>query len=195
MKRLSLISLLALLISLPGYSQFWIERGWHQANCPQCRSMSASLQLHPKQAREYEKIVHKYGQRIEKESRRDYKHWDKAARKIYDLRMDRDRKLLRLLSPYQFDRYVHLTRERPGRIHEYRGWYEHPSYASVRVYPDVRRYENSYWSHHWKSVPGPKYKPNKDKYKPNKDKDRDRDRNKNNGRYDNRPRNEKPGRR
>lgn len=178
MKRLSLISLLVLLISLPGYSQFWIEYGWHQANCSQCRSMAASLQLNPKQAREYEKIVHKYGQRIEKEARRDYKHWDKAAKKIYDIRMDRDKKLLRLLSPYQFDRYVYLTRERPQRIHDYRGWYEHPSYGAVRVYPDVRRYENSYWSHHWKPAPAPKHKPNKDK-----------------GRYDNRPRNERPGRR
>lgn len=170
MKRLSLISLLILFISLPGYSQFWIEFGWHQPNCRQCSSMAQSLQLSPKQAREYEKIVHKYGQRIEKEANRPYKHWDKAAGKIYDLRMDRDKKLLRLLSPYQFDKYVYLTRERPQRIHDYRDWFEHPHYGSIKIYPDVRRYERAYWSHHWKPAPAPKHKPHYDNRQKSKQK-------------------------
>lgn len=161
MKRLSIISLFILLISLPGYSQRWNEQGWHQNNCSQCYSMAASLQLHPKQARDYEKIIHKYGQRIEKEARKDYRHWDKAARKIYDLRMDRDKKINRLLSPYQFDRYVHLTRERPGRIHELRGWYEpafHNGHRNYRDFPNLRKYEQSYWSFHWNTAPNRKHK-------------------------------------
>jgi len=153
MKRLSLISLLVFLVSFAGYSQGWIEFGWHQPNCPQCSSMARSLGLNRKQTHEYENIVHKYGQRIEKEANRPYRQWDKAAKKIYNLRMDRDKKLLRLLSPRQFDTYVHLTRERPQRIHDYRDWYERPVYGSVRIYPDVRRYENSYWSHHWRPAP------------------------------------------
>ncbi|MDH6533809.1 hypothetical protein M2101_000450 [Parabacteroides sp. PM5-20] len=150
MKRFTLLSLLILLCSLPGYSQFWVEFGWHEPHCRQCLSMIQSLRLSKKQAAEYQKIVHKYGQRIEKETRRDYKHWDKAARKIYDLRMDRDRKIQRLFSPSQFDKYVYLSQERPQRIHDYRGWYENPAYAGRRHSSAWRRYEDRYWTYHWK---------------------------------------------
>ncbi|MDH6342511.1 hypothetical protein M2480_001133 [Parabacteroides sp. PFB2-12] len=157
MKRLSIIALLLLLCSLPGYSQFWIEFGWHDAQCRQCVSMSQSLRLNPKQARDYQKIVHKYGQKIEKEARRDYKHWDKAARRIYDLRMDRDRKIQRMLNPQQFSMYVHAVQARPQRIHDYNGWYENPRYAGYRHSPDWRRLENQYWNYHWNLKPAPHY--------------------------------------
>ncbi|MDH6313619.1 hypothetical protein M2137_002409 [Parabacteroides sp. PFB2-10] len=157
MKRLSVIALLLLLCSLPGYSQFWIEFGWHETQCRQCASMAQSLRLSPKQARDYQKVVHKYGQKIEKEARRDYKHWDKAARKIYDLRMDRDRKIQRMLTPQQFGMYVYAVQERPQRIHDYNGWYENPRYAGYRHSPDWRRLERQYWTYHWNLKPAPRY--------------------------------------
>lgn len=170
MKRMSIIALLLLVCSLPGYSQFWIEFGWHEPQCNQCVSMAHTLRLSNKQAREYQKIVHKYGQKIEKEARKDYKHWDKAARKIYDLRMDRDRKIQRLLSHQQFSVYIHAIQDRPQRIHDYRGWYENPRYAGHRHSPDWRRLESQYWTYHWnlKPAPRPPHYDNRPAYPPKK---------------------------
>ena len=58
--------------------------------------MEQAMHLPARQAAEYHKIIHKYGQKIEKEARRDYRYWDRAARRIYDLRMERDRKIQRI---------------------------------------------------------------------------------------------------
>ena len=73
--------------------------------------MDHALHLNHRQADEYHSIIHRYGKRIEKEARRPYKYWDDAAYKIYKLRMERDRKLQRVLSPSQFRTYVRLVRE------------------------------------------------------------------------------------
>ncbi len=147
------MTLLILICSLPAYSQFWVEFRWNDSNCNECIWMKQALRLTPKQAKEYHKIIHKYGKKIEKEARRDYKHWDKASRRIYDYRMDRDYKIQKLLSPNQFSMYVRLTRERPQRIHDYRGWYENPHYAGRRISPDWRNYDNNYWNYRWDNNP------------------------------------------
>ncbi len=149
MKRFSMITLLMLVCSVATYSQIWIAFGWNDSHCRDCEWMERSLRMTDRQARDYHNIVHKYGQKIEKEARKEYKHWDKAYRKIYDLRMDRDRKLQRILSPQQFGLYIRLTREQPIRIHDYRGWYENPRYTGYRILPDWRRYEDTYWSFRW----------------------------------------------
>lgn len=133
MKRFSLLCVLAILCSLPAYSQFWISFGWNEPHCQNCLWMEQAMHLPARQAAEYHKIIHKYGQKIEKEARRDYRYWDRAARRIYDLRMERDRKIQRLLTPAQFNLYVRFVREHPQRIHDYRGWYANPRY------PDRRR--------------------------------------------------------
>ena len=88
MKRFSLLCVLAILCSLPAYSQFWISFGWNEPHCQNCLWMEQAMHLPARQAAEYHKIIHKYGQKIEKEARRDYRYWDRAARRIYDLRME-----------------------------------------------------------------------------------------------------------
>ena len=97
-------------------------------------------------------LIHKYGQKIEKEARRDYRYWDRAARRIYDLRMERDRKIQRLLTPAQFNLYVRFVREHPQRIHDYRGWYANPRYPDRRPSHDCRRYEDNYWNYRWGTI-------------------------------------------
>lgn len=111
MKRFSLLCVLAILCSLPAYSQFWISFGWNEPHCQNCLWMEQAMHLPARQAAEYHKIIHKYGQKIEKEARRDYRYWDRAARRIYDLRMERDRKIQRILTPAQFNLYVRFVRE------------------------------------------------------------------------------------
>ena len=118
MKRFCLLCVLAILCSLPAYSQFWISFGWNEPHCQNCLWMEQAMHLPARQAAEYHKIIHKYGQKIEKEARRDYRYWDRAARRIYDLRMERDRKIQRLLTPAQFNLYVRFVREHPQRIHD-----------------------------------------------------------------------------
>ena len=113
MKRFSLLCVLAILCSLPAYSQFWISFGWNEPHCQNCLWMEQAMHLPARQAAEYHKIIHKYGQKIEKEARRDYRYWDRAARRIYDLRMERDRKVQRILTPAQFNLYVRFVREHP----------------------------------------------------------------------------------
>ena len=120
MKRISLLCVLAILCSLPAYSQFWISFGWNEPHCQNCLWMEQAMHLPARQAAEYHKIIHKYGQKIEKEARRDYRYWDRAARRIYDLRMERDRKIQRILTPAQFNLYVRIVREHPQRKHDYR---------------------------------------------------------------------------
>ena len=116
MKRFSLLCVLAILCSLPAYSQFWISFGWNEPHCQNCLWMEQAMHLPARQAAEYHKIIHKYGQKIEKEARRDYRYWDRAARRIYDLRMERDRKIQRILTTAQFNLYVRFVREHPQRI-------------------------------------------------------------------------------
>lgn len=135
MKRFSLLCVLAILCSLPAYSQFWISFGWNEPHCQNCLWMEQAMHLPARQAAEYHKIIHKYGQKIEKEARRDYRYWDRAARRIYDLRMERDRKIQRLLTPAQFNLYVRFVREHPQRIHDYRGWYANPRYPRIAARP------------------------------------------------------------
>ena len=78
MKRFSLLCVLAILCSLPAYSQFWISFGWNEPHCQNCLWMEQAMHLPARQAAEYHKIIHKYGQKIEKEARRDYRYWDRA---------------------------------------------------------------------------------------------------------------------
>jgi len=130
--------------------------------------MANTLRLNNRQAAEYHKVIHKYGKRIEKEARRDYRYWDKSAARIYDLRIDRDQKVRRILTPSQFNAYINFTRERPQRIHDYRGWYENPRYAGRYHSPDWRRYEDRYWSYHW-NAPAPSRKPHYDNRPPHRD--------------------------
>lgn len=191
MRRLSLFLLLMIAFSLPGYSQFWISFGWNEPHCRSCQWMADALHLTPKQARDYHKTVHKYGEKIEREARRDYRHWDKAAKKIYNLRVERDRKIQRILNPRQFDSYVYYVQERPQRIHDYRGWYENPRYAGRRHSPDWRRYEDQYFSFHWYKPPPPPRVAPKPRYegrKPQGRKPQARERSRDDNRYDGRRR-------
>ncbi len=149
MKRFRMITLMMLVCSVAAYSQIWISFGWNDSHCRDCEWMERSLRMTDRQARDYHNIVHKYGQKIEKEARKDYKHWDKAYRNIYSLRMDRDHKIQRILSPEQFGLYIRFTREEPVRIHDYRGWYENPRYYGYQIHTDWRRYEDRYWSFRW----------------------------------------------
>lgn len=94
--------------------------------------MEQAMRLNGRQAADYHNIVHKYGQKIEKEARKHYRYWDQSAKKIFNLRMERDRRLQRVLSPSQFRLYVRFVRERPQRIHDYQGWYNNPHYPNYR---------------------------------------------------------------
>lgn len=102
-----------------------------------------------RQAAEYHKIIHRYGEKIEREARKHYRYWDQSARKIYKLRMERDRKLQRILSPSQFRLYVRFVREAPTRIHDWRGWYNNPHYPHYRPSNACYRYEDHYWHCQW----------------------------------------------
>ena len=149
MKRISFICLLILLCSLPGQAQFWISFGWNEPHCQSCLWMEQAMRLNGRQAADYHNIVHKYGQRIEKEARKHYRYWDQSAKKIFNLRMERDRKLQRVLSPSQFRLYVRFVRERPQRIHDYQGWYNNPNYPDYRPSHVCWRYEDHYWYNEW----------------------------------------------
>jgi len=149
MKRISFICLLILLCSLPGQAQFWISFGWNEPHCQSCLWMEQAMRLNGRQAADYHNIVHKYGQRIEKEARKHYRYWDQSAKKIFNLRMERDRKLQRVLSPSQFRLYVRFVRERPQRIHDYQGWYNNPHYPNYRPSDICWRYEDHYWHNQW----------------------------------------------
>lgn len=154
MKRISFICLLILLCSLPGQAQFWISFGWNEPHCQSCLWMEQAMRLNGRQAADYHKIVHRYGQKIEKEARKHYRYWDQSAKKIFNLRMERDRKLQHILSPSQFRLYVRFVRERPQRIHDYQGWYNNPHYPEYRPTHTCWRYEDHYWHCQWEYVGG-----------------------------------------
>ena len=118
MKRLSSILMAVLFCSLQGYAQFWISFGWNEPHCQNCLWMEQAIRMTNRQAAEYHKIIHRYGEKIEREARKHYRYWDQSAQKIYKLRMERDRKLQRILSPSQFRLYVRFVRETPTRIHD-----------------------------------------------------------------------------
>lgn len=152
MKRFILAMLLAVFCSLPAFSQFWIHVEWGAPHCRHCEWMEETLHLLPREAAEYHRIIHKYGERIEREARKEYRHWDKAARKIFELRMERDRQLQRCLTPSQFSLYVRLMREYPQRIHDYKGWYANPKYPHLHPSYDCRKYEHDYWNYRWSDM-------------------------------------------
>ena len=79
MKRLIWIGFLVLLFSLPAYSQFWIHFEWNAPTCRECRWMEQTLHLSPWTAKEYHKIIHKYGRKIEHEALKDCRYWDHSA--------------------------------------------------------------------------------------------------------------------
>lgn len=149
MKRIYLLCMLMLLCSLRGQAQFWISFGWNEPHCQSCLWMEQAMRLNGRQAADYHNIVHKYGQKIEKEARKHYRYWDQSAKKIFNLRMERDRKLQRVLSPSQFRLYVRFVRERPQRIHDYQGWYNNPNYPDYRPSHVCWRYEDHYWYNEW----------------------------------------------
>ena len=103
-----------LFCSLQGYAQFWISFGWNEPHCQNCLWMEQAIRMTNRQAAEYHKIIHRYGEKIEREARKHYRYWDQSALKIYKLRMERDRKaeisrLLELVGlPADFaDRFPH----------------------------------------------------------------------------------------
>lgn len=149
MKRVSVIFILVLFCSLQGHAQFWISFGWDEPHCRNCHWMEEAIRMTNRQAAEYHKIIHKYGQKIEREARKHYRYWDKSAQKIYKLRMERDRKLQRILSPSQFRLYVRFVRETPTRIHDWRGWFNNPHYPDYRPSSSCHRYEDHYWHCRW----------------------------------------------
>lgn len=132
MKKLSILLIAILFCSLQGHAQFWISFGWNEPHCQNCLWMEQAIRMTNRQAAEYHKIIHRYGEKIEREARKHYRYWDQSARKIYKLRMERDRKLQRILSPSQFRLYVRFVREAPTRIHDWRGWYNNPHYPHYR---------------------------------------------------------------
>ena len=131
MKKLSILLIAILFCSLQGHAQFWISFGWNEPHCQNCLWMEQAIRMTNRQAAEYHKIIHRYGEKIEREARKHYRYWDQSARKIYKLRMERDRKLQRILSPSQFRLYVRFVREAPTRIHDWRGWYNNPHYRTT----------------------------------------------------------------
>lgn len=149
MKRVCFIVLLTLVCSLPGKAQFWINFGWSEPHCRNCQSMERTLRMNNKQAADYHRTIHKYGQKIEKEARKHNRYWDQSAKSIYRLRMERDRRVQRVLSSSQFRSYVRMVREDPRRIHDYRGWYNNPQQPHYRPSAACRSYEDNYWRYQW----------------------------------------------
>lgn len=149
MKRLSIILMAVLFCSLQGYAQFWISFGWNEPHCQNCLWMEQAIRMTNRQAAEYHKIIHRYGERIEREACKHYRYWDQSAQKIYKLRMERDWKLQRIFSPSQFRLYVRFVRETPTRIHDWRGWYNNPHYPHYRPSNVCHHYEDHYWHCQW----------------------------------------------
>ncbi len=150
MKRFALISFLVLLFTFPAKSQFWIHFEWNAPVCEQCRWMEEELYLPYSVACEYQHIIHKYGRKIEREARRNCSYWDNSARRIYRLRMERDRRLQRILTPRQFEIYIYHIRHNPRIIHDYVGWFDNPNYPNYRPSRDCFWYEDSYWRGDWR---------------------------------------------
>ena len=110
MKRFSLVVLLAIFCSLPAFSQFWIHVEWGAPHCRHCEWMEEALRLPPRQAAEYHRIIHKYGERIEREARKEYRYWDKA-------RYEHD---------YWFYRWIDM---RPDNFYHGQQGHSHPGYS------------------------------------------------------------------
>lgn len=89
MKKLSILLIAILFCSLQGHAQFWISFGWNEPHCQNCLWMEQAIRMTNRQAAEYHKIIHRYGEKIEREARKHYRYWDQSARKIYKLRMER----------------------------------------------------------------------------------------------------------
>lgn len=149
MRTWKLIALLVVMCSLPGQAQFWLHVEWGAPHCRQCAWMEEALHLPPHARNDYQRIIHQYGKKIEREAHRDYRHWDRSAERIYDLRMARDGRLQRLMSPDQFRLYIHLIREVPQRVHDYRGWYANPHHPDWHPSNLCFRFEDSYWDCRW----------------------------------------------
>lgn len=155
MKRGIIISLIFVLTTcFQAFSQIWVHFEWGKHDCRECAWMCSSLHLSPRAQIEYQKIIHKYGKKIEKEALRDYYYWDRSAERIYKYRMQRDRELQRLMNPAQFRQFIRLARTRPIRIHDYRGWYMNPHHPDWHPSYDCYRWEDSYWDCRWDYVDG-----------------------------------------
>ena len=82
MKKLSILLIAILFCSLQGHAQFWISFGWNEPHCQNCLWMEQAIRMTNRQAAEYHKIIHRYGEKIEREARKHYRYWDQSARKI-----------------------------------------------------------------------------------------------------------------
>lgn len=151
MKKISILAFI-LALCLPGYAQWKVNFDWSDLDCSYCLWMENTIGMSDRQASEYQYIVHQYGKRIERETNRNYRHWDQVAENIYKLRMARDSRLQDILSPAQFHLYITLSREQPIRIHDWNGWFNARRY--VHSYPSsiCYRYEDHYWHSSWEFV-------------------------------------------
>lgn len=144
---------MALLFTLVGITganaQFWLEFNWGDAHCNSCIWMQQAMRLSDRQMKEYHHIIHQYGRKIEVEARREHKYWDRSAERIYKFRMERDRKLQKLLSNDQFRLFIRFVREEPKRIHDWYGWYKNPRYPDYHPSSICCRYEDRYWHCQW----------------------------------------------
>lgn len=152
MKRISIILAFILALSLPGYAQWEDDFDWDDPDCSYCLWMENAIGMSDRQAYDYQYIIHQYGIRIEREANRSYRYWDRVAKNIYELRMERDSRLQDILSPSQFRLYITLSREQPTRIHDWNGWFNTRRY--VQYYPSsiCYRYEDHYWHSLWEFV-------------------------------------------
>ena len=69
MKKLSILLIAILFCSLQGHAQFWISFGWNEPHCQNCLWMEQAIRMTNRQAAEYHKIIHRYGEKIEREAR------------------------------------------------------------------------------------------------------------------------------
>ncbi|MGM9759617.1 MAG: hypothetical protein ACI30I_05815 [Parabacteroides sp.] len=148
MKRISLFLICLMLCGMPGFGQVWVSINWAAPHCDNCLWMEHALHLHGKRAADYHRIIHKYGEKIEREACRASHYWEESAERIFNLRMERDRALQRLLSPAEFGLYVRFIRESPTRAHDYRNWY-HARRPEFRPSHHCMAYEDHYWNSKW----------------------------------------------
>lgn len=128
MKKIIFLVLIFLLPGKQSFSQYHYQR--QPLPCQECEQMARSMHLSGRQAIEYHKIIHRYSTRIQIEIRKSNGNWDRASRRIYDLRIERDRKLQALLQADQFNVFFRLCCEVPSRIHDRRLWIPRSYYAN-----------------------------------------------------------------
>lgn len=63
MKKLSILLIAILFCSLQGHAQFWISFGWNEPHCQNCLWMEQAIRMTNRQAAEYHKIIHRYGEK------------------------------------------------------------------------------------------------------------------------------------